>query len=92
MSPRLGGYTPAAWTSELRSLLESEGIANSQEWFGHDVRRGAAADVFAAAGVDAMLGRGGWRSIGGSRPYVHGDEIAAGQLAQNLMDDSSPEN
>jgi len=91
-SARLGGYSPSSWTAELRQLLAKEGIANPEQWFGHDVRRGAAADVFAASGVDAMLARGGWRSIGGARPYVSGDEVVAGQLAQNLMDDSAPEN
>ena len=55
-------------------------------------RRGAAADVFAASGVDAMLARGGWRSVASARPYVSGDEVAAGLLAQGVVDDSGPEN
>ena len=89
---RLGGFSPASWTEQMRKLLQEEGIAHPQEWFGHDVRRGAAADVFKASGVDAMLARGGWRSLAAARPYVPTDEVHAGLLAQGLLDDSSPEN
>ena len=88
----LGGYTPASWTSEFRCHLRAIGVACPEEWFGHDVRRGAAADVFAASGVDAMLARGGWRSVASARPYVSGDEVAAGLMAQGVVDDSGPEN
>lgn len=91
-SKRLGGYNPSSWTAELRQLLQAVGVADPQAWFGHDVRRGAAADVFAASGVDAMLARGGWRSLPAARPYVPSDEIAGGLLAQGVIDDSSPEN
>ena len=66
-------------------------MQNTKKWFGHDVRRGAAADVLASSGVDAMLARGGWRSLGGARPYVPRDEVSAGLLAQGLVDDSDPE-
>ena len=88
---RLGGYRPATWTAEMRSMLIDMGITDAQRWFGHDVRRGAAADVFAASGVDAMLQQGGWRSLGGARPYVGRDEVSAGYLAQACIDDSDPE-
>ena len=76
----------------MRKLLRLFGIQKPHEWYGHNVRRGAAADVFAAAGVDTMIERGGWENLSGSRPYVPSDEIAAGMLAQTLIDDSSPEN
>jgi hypothetical protein len=89
---RLGGYSPQSWTQELRGMLAAEGVQDTIEWHGHDVRRGAAADVLAASGVDAMLARGGWRSLGGARPYVPRDEVSAGFLAQGLVDDSDPEN
>ena len=69
-------------------MLIDMGIIDAQRWFGHDVRRGAAADVFAASGVDAMLQQGGWRSLGGARPYVGRDEVSAGYLAQACIDDS----
>ena len=35
----------------------------------------------AASGADAMLARGGWRSVASARPYVPGDEVSAGLLA-----------
>ena len=54
--------------------------------------RGAAADVFAASGVEAMLSRGGWRSLSAARPYVSREEVDAGLLAQGAIDDSGPEN
>ena len=87
----MGGYSPSSWTAELRSLLGALGVANPEDWYGHDVRRGGAADAFAASGVDAMLARGGWRSVAGARPYVPGDELSAGFLAQSVIDESSPE-
>ena len=86
----MGGYSPASVTAELRTLLHAEGFVDSHQW--HHVRRGAAADAFAAAGVDAMFARGGWRSVGAARPYVPRDEISAGLLAQGVIDDSDPEN
>ena len=76
----------------MRGMLTAMGVPDAEKWFGHDVRRGAAADVFAASGVDAMLQRGRWRSLGGARPYVGRDEVAAGYLAQTCIDDSDPEN
>ena len=90
--PMLGGYNPSSWTAELRSLLAAMGIPSPEDWYGHDVRRGGAADTFAASGVQAMISRGGWRSMAGARPYVSGDEINAGLLAQTVIDDSSSEN
>ena len=87
-----GGYCPSSWTATLRTLLAAEGVQAPQDWFGHDVRRGAAADVFATSGTDAVLLRGGWRSLAATRPYVPGDEVSAGLLAQGLADDSTPEN
>ena len=72
-------------------MLNAEGVPDPESWFGHDVRRGAAADAFAASGVDSMLTRGGWRSLAGAKPYVPGDEITAGFLAQNVIDNSDPE-
>ena len=90
--PALGGYSPSSWTSDLRDLLSAIGVPEPADWYGHDVRRGGAADAFAASGVHTMLSRGGWRSVAGARPYVSGDEINAGLLAQSVIDDSSPEN
>jgi hypothetical protein len=90
--PPFGGYTPATWTAEFRRHLQAVGVANPEVWFGRDVRRGAASDVFAASGVEAMLPRGGWRSVTSARPHVSGDEVAAGLLAQGVIDDSGPEN
>ena len=88
---RLGGYTPASWVSELRQLLAEEEVDKPEEWFGHDVRRGAAADVFAASGVDAMLIRSRWKSVGAAAPYVSRSEIDAGLLAQRVSENSDPE-
>jgi hypothetical protein len=88
---QLGAYTPTSWTAELRHMLTAEGVPDVEAWFGHDVRRGAAADAFASSGADVMLARGGWRSLAGARPYVPGDEVKAGFLAQNVVDDSDPE-
>ena len=87
----LGGYHPQRWTAELRELLQALGVRDAGAWHGHDVRRGAAADVFAASGADAMLARGGWRNVRSAWPYVSGDEISAGLLAQGIIDDSGPE-
>ena len=87
----LGGYNPSMWTRELSGFLQLLGIHNVDAWHGHDVRRGAAADVFAASGADAMLARGGWRSLSSARPYVAKDEVSAGLLAQGIIDDSGPE-
>ena len=72
---RLGGNTPNTWLRELRCLLAEEGVANPEEWRGHDIRRGAAADVFAASGVKAMLTRAGWRSLRSAAPYVPRSEV-----------------
>ena len=58
---------------------------------GHDIRRGAAADIFAERGVDAMLSHGNWRPLGGAAPYVPTDEVQAGLLAQGVIDESDPE-
>ena len=91
-NPPLGGFTPASWTREFREHLAAVGVPRPEEWYGQDIRRGAARDVFAASGVEAMLSRGGWRSLASARPYVSGDEVAAGQLAQGVIDDSGPEN
>ena len=91
-NPPLGGFTPASWTREFREHLAAVGVPRPEEWYGHDIRRGAARDVFAASGVEAMLSRGGWRSLASARPYVSGDEVAAGLLAQGVIDDSGPEN
>ena len=75
----------------MRKLLAKDGFQRPEDWFGHDVRRGAAADVFAASGVDAMLARGGWRSLRGAQPYVPLQEVDAGMLAQGAIDDSEAE-
>lgn len=91
-SKHLGGYTPTSWTARLRQLLAAEGLPDPEEWYGNDVQRGAAADAFAAEGVDSMLSRGGWRNLSGARPDVPADEILAGYLAQNVIDDSALEN
>ncbi|CAK0808992.1 unnamed protein product [Prorocentrum cordatum] len=90
--PPLGGLTPASWTREFRELLASVGVLRPEELYGYDIRRGAAKDVFAASGVEAMLSRGGWRSLASARSYVSGDEVAAGLLAQGVIDDSGPDN
>ena len=89
---RLGGYSPSSWTAQLRSFLASLGVPNPEQWFGHDVRRGAASDVFEASGVHAMLTRGGWKSLASARPYVPSEDIAGGLLAQGVIDDSGAEN
>ena len=75
----------------LRSLLTELGHANAEQFYGHDVRRGAAVDVFTERGVDAMLKHGNWRSLGGAAAYVPTDEVQAGLLAQGVVDDSEPE-
>ncbi|CAK0864902.1 unnamed protein product [Prorocentrum cordatum] len=84
----LGGCIPASWTAEFRCHLRALGVASPGAWFGHGVWRGAAADVFVASGVKAMLARGGWRSVASAGPYVSGDEVAAGLLAQGVVDES----
>ena len=88
---RWGGFTPSSWTGSLRELLKELGVADSASYFGHDIRRGAAMDVFSEKGVTAMLGHCNWRSLGGAAPYVSTDEVQAGLLAQGLADESDPE-
>ena len=83
---RLGGFSPESWTVELRRLLWCCGVQDVHKWYGHDVRRGAARDTFLAAGPEAM------RSLSSDRPYVSRDEVTAGLLAQQVIDDSAPEN
>ncbi|CAK0798487.1 unnamed protein product [Prorocentrum cordatum] len=90
--PPLGGITPASWTREFRELLAAVEVPRPEEWYGHDIQRGAARDDIATSGVEAMLSRGGWRSLASAWPHVSGDEVAAGLLAQGVIDDSGPEN
>ena len=88
---RWGGYTPSKWTAGLRDLLQELGVPDAPSFYGHDMRRGAAMDVFSEKGVAAMLNHCNWRSLGGASPYVSVDEVQAGLLAQGLADESDPE-
>ena len=45
-SRKFGGFTPASWTAQLRKLLAELGVQEANKYFGHDLRRGSALDVF----------------------------------------------
>ena len=86
-----GGFGPTEWTVRLRELLRELGIPNANDYYGHDVRRGAAVDVFSDRGIAAILHHCNWRSLGSAAPYVPVDEVQAGLVAQGFADESDPE-
>ena len=87
----LGGNQATKWTANLRTLLVELGIPDAQEYHGHDIRRGAAVDIFSERGVAAMLQHCNWRTLGSAAPYVPADEVQAGLVAQGFADESEPE-
>ena len=90
-SRKFGGFTPESWTAQLRKLLAELGVQEANKYFGHDLRRGSALDVFSERRVAAMLQHGRWKSLGGAAPYVSLDEVQAGCWAQGMANDSEPE-
>ena len=86
-----GGYYPALWTSRLRLLLQELQVPDAESYHGHDVRRGAAIDIFSERGVAAMFQHCNWRSLGSAAPYVPAVVVQAGLVAQGFADESEPE-
>ena len=63
-SKLLGGFNATKWTAGLRALLKELADPNALDFHGHDIRRGAAIDIFSERGVAAMLQHCNWRSLG----------------------------
>ena len=87
-SKHLGGFNATKWTAGLRALHNELGVPNALDYHGHDIRRGAAIDIFSEREVAAMLQHSNWRSLGSANPYVPPDEIQAGLIAQGFADES----
>ena len=90
-SKHLGGFNATKWTAGLRTLLNELGVPNALDFHGHDIRRGAAIDIFSERCVAAMLQHCNWQSLGSVNPYVPSDEILAGLIAQGFADESEPD-
>ena len=90
-SKHLGGFNATKWTAGLQALLKELGVPNALDFHGHDIRRGAAIDIFSERGVAAMLQHCNWRSLGSANPYVPSDEIQAGLITHGFADESEPD-
>ena len=90
-SKHLSGFNATKWTAGLRALLKELGVPNALDFHGHDIRRGAAIDIFSERGVAAMLQHCNWRSLRSANPCVPSDEIQAGLIAQGFADESEPD-
>ena len=76
-------FSAAVFMARLRpALIQSgEAPATIADWTSHCFRRGSAADMLEANGVNAMLRHGEWSSPQAAEPYASRDEQQASSIA-----------
>ena len=80
------------FTEKLRALLAEAGVpaAELPLYSSHAFRRGSAADILHAHGLNAMLHHGEWNSMQTAMHYVSKDEVdrsALGAAVAEMSDD-----
>ena len=76
---QLGEFTNRLQQAADKSLAVGD-MGYVRDWTSHVFRRGSAADILQAKGVEAMLKHGGWRSEQSAVNYVSADELATERL------------